>query len=76
MQITSDRPRSLASSLVGQAHVNGITIAGESLIVDTTDIVAFSRLVAPLSQQVNARLMAVKPLDEDLESVFRYLVAT
>jgi len=76
VQITSDRPRSLASALVGQPHVNSVNIAGENLIVDTTDIVAFSRLVAPLSQQVNARLMQLKPLDEDLESVFRYLVAT
>ena len=56
-------------------HVNGVNIEGDSHIVDTTDIVEFSRLVAPLSQDVNARLMELKPLDEDLESVFRYLVA-
>lgn len=74
LRITSDRPRSLASALVGQPYVNGISIEGESIIVDTTDVVAFSRLVAPLSKQINARLMELKPLDEDLESVFRYLV--
>lgn len=76
VRLTSDRPRSLAAALVGQAHVNGVSIDDEHVVIDTTDIVAFSRSIAPTSQQVNARLTEVEPLDEDLESVFRYLVGT
>jgi ABC-2 type transport system ATP-binding protein len=74
VRIVTDRPRSLAAALIGQSSVNGISLEGQHLFVDTTDVVAFGRLVAPLSQKSNARLMELKPLDEDLESVFRYLV--
>lgn len=74
LRIRSDRPRSLAAELVKQPHVSAVRLDGELIEIDTTDAVSFGRALAPASQQVNARLHEVRPLDEDLESVFRYLV--
>lgn len=76
LRVMSDRPRSLAAALIGQPHINSVTLDGEIIEVTTEDIVAFSRIVAPLSQTAQARLFEVRPLDEDLESVFRYLVGS
>ena len=47
---------------------------GDTIELETTDVGAFARCVAPVSVGVGARLREVRPLDEDLESVFRYLV--
>ena len=74
LRIRSDRPRSLAAELVRHNHVSAVRLDGEVLELDTTDVGLFAHSIAPLSQQVNARLHEVRPLDEDLESVFRYLV--
>jgi len=43
-------------------------------VVDTTDAPRFRRSIATVSQQVDAALLEVSPLDDDLDSVFRYLV--
>ena len=74
VRIASDQPRRLAAALVGQPHVRGVRITGEQLEVDTDDIASFAQVIAPVSQTAGARLFEVQPLDEDLESVFRYLV--
>lgn len=74
LRITSDNPRLLASGLISKPNVASMRIAADQLIVDTDDVVAFSRTVASVSKQTGARLFEVRPLDEDLESVFRYLV--
>jgi len=75
VKVRTDRPRSLAAALVKQLHVTSVQLSGSDIRVDTTDIAAFSRAVAPVSQRCGARLFEVRPLDEDLESVFRYLVS-
>ena len=41
---------------------------------DTAEIAAFRRVVARIAREEQARLFEVKSLDDDLESVFRYLV--
>lgn len=74
LRITSDAPRLLAAALVGQANVQGVRFDGEQVEVDTDDIAAFAQSIAPLSKAANARLYEVEPLDDDLESVFKYLV--
>jgi len=45
------------------------------VLVDTVDVGAFRATVASAAQQAGARLLELTPLDDDLESVFRYLVA-
>jgi ABC-2 type transport system ATP-binding protein len=44
-------------------------------VVDTVDVSTFRRDIAAIAREADARLVEVVPLDDDLESVFRYLVA-
>jgi ABC-2 type transport system ATP-binding protein len=74
LRIRSDRARPLAAALVGAGVVDGVTLDGDTLLVDTSDVGAFGRAVAPAARDAGARLLELVPLDDDLESVFRYLV--
>jgi ABC-2 type transport system ATP-binding protein len=70
---TSD-PRRLATALVEQGLVDALSIDDRHVVVDTLDVDAFGRRIAGLSRDLGVRLTEVAPLDDDLESVFRYLV--
>jgi len=80
IRVRTDKPRELATVLVDRVGVLGITLeppaAGRSggVVIDTTDAVTFRRLVAVAARDVGATLWEITPLDDDLESVFRYLV--
>ena len=74
LRLRSDRPRELAAALLTAGTVVGVRLDGDALYVDTADVGAFSRSVAPVAQGVGARLLELVALDDDLESVFRYLV--
>jgi len=74
IRIAADEPRRLAAALVGDALVDGVSVAAESLVVDTSDVDRFGRHVAILARDLGIRLREVEPTDDDLESVFRYLV--
>ncbi len=74
IRIGVDRPRQFAAALIESGTVVGVSVGEDSLIVDTRDVDRLGREVAPLSKQLGTRLALVSPLDEDLESVFRYLV--
>ena len=45
-----------------------------SVIVDTIDVARFRHAIAGTAADAGAHLYEVTPLDDDLESVFRYLV--
>ena len=70
---TSD-PRRLASALVDQDLITALSLDATHVVVDTNDADAIGRRLAPLARDLNIRLTEVHPLDDDLESVFRYLV--
>jgi ABC-2 type transport system ATP-binding protein len=75
MKVRSDRPRELAGALLASGCVNGVDVVDHETVTATTpDVAAFRRNVAVLAKDNHARLREVKPLDDDLESVFRYLV--
>jgi ABC-2 type transport system ATP-binding protein len=75
LRIGTDAPRSLAAGLLSAGAVTGAWVQGaESLVVDTVDVASFRRSVAVVARDGGARLTEVVPLDDDLESVFRYLV--
>jgi ABC-2 type transport system ATP-binding protein len=80
LRLRTDRPHALAGALVASGAVVAVQLAeaghevGE-VVVDTVDVGAFRATVAGAAQQAGARLIEVAPLDDDLESVFRYLVA-
>ena len=53
----------------------GARLEGDgALELDTHDARALSRALAPLARERGASLLEVRPLDADLEGVFRYLV--
>ena len=74
LRLRTDRPRELAASLVSSGAVVGLRVEGEVLLVDTDDVGAFRRAIAPAAAGAGARLLELVALDDDLESVFRYLV--
>lgn len=74
IRVRTDEPRTLATGLLAAGAAVGVRLDGGSVIVDTDDVAAFRRVIAPVARTAGARLDEVAPLDDDLESVFRYLV--
>ena len=75
IRIRSDRPRAVASGLLQGEVVLGAQLEhDDTLVVETTTVASFRRCVAEVARDADARLYEVAPLDDDLESVFRYLV--
>ena len=74
IRLGSSDPRRLATALVERGLVDGLTLDGTSVTVDTNDADAIGRALAPIAVELGVRLTEVNPLDDDLESVFRYLV--
>jgi ABC-2 type transport system ATP-binding protein len=80
IRIRCSLPRELAAALVARTGVLGIALeppsAGRAgaVVVETTDAGAFRRSVAVTAREVDTTLFEVTPLDDDLDSVFRYLV--
>jgi len=75
VRVRTDRPRELAGGLLEAGSVLGARLDGaDALELDTEDPRALSRALAPLARERGASLLEVRPLDADLEGVFRYLV--
>jgi ABC-2 type transport system ATP-binding protein len=71
------RPREVGAALLSEQLAIGIYVNGPDLVtVDTVDAAGFRRRIAGVSRDLAARLWEVRPLDEDLESVFKYLVGS
>jgi ABC-2 type transport system ATP-binding protein len=76
IRLRSSDPLKLASGLMGSATVSAVQTAGENaLIIDTWTVTPFRRKLPRLAQELDVHLLEIAPLDDDLESVFRYLVA-
>ena len=76
VRLRTDRPHELAGALLASRAVVAARVDGDDgLIVDTIDASSLRQDVAPAALRANAHLFEVVPLDDDLESVFRYLVA-
>ena len=75
MRVRTNRSRQLAAALVDEAGVTGVRIEpDDSVLVDTLDADLFRRSIARLARDRELDLHEVIPLDDDLESVFLYLV--
>ena len=74
IRIAADDTRRLATGLVRDGLVVGLSLDATHVLVDTLDADAVGRRLAPLAHDLGVRLTEVTPLDDDLESVFRYLV--
>jgi ABC-2 type transport system ATP-binding protein len=74
VRVGVSEPRRFATALVDRGLITALTLDSEHLVIDTLDIDALGRQLAPLAVELGVRLTEVTPLDDDLESVFRYLV--
>ena len=75
IRVRSDRARALVATLIQSGVVSGARlIAEDAADLSVDDVAVFRRSIAPAAQHVGALLHEVSPLDDDLESVFRYLV--
>ncbi len=75
IRVRADDPRRLASALLDTAAVDGVRLVGtDELLIDSADVDTFGRAIAPAARACGIRIREVTPLDDDLESVFRYLV--
>ncbi len=75
VRLRADDPRALGGGLIEAGVAVGLRVHGdEVVVVDTDDAGALARQVAPIARERGVSLREVVPLDEDLESVFRYLV--
>jgi ABC-2 type transport system ATP-binding protein len=74
IRIGTDRGAELAAALMATGTVVGVQLTASGVDVATNDVSSFSRVVAGAARRIDASLVEVRPLDDDLESVFRYLV--
>lgn len=74
IRVDTDRPRPLARRLLGGDWVEAVRVGVESVEIRTTDARALGRDIAIAARETGARVSAVSPEDESLDSVFRYLV--
>ena len=76
IRLRSSDPLRLASGLMGSGTVSAVQTAGDNaIVIDTWTVSPFRRRLPRLVQELDVRLLELAPLDDDLESVFRYLVA-
>ena len=75
IRVRVSAPRELAGDLLLAGVVVGAQVDGDDgLFLDTDDARGLARAIAPLARARGAHVLEVRPVDEDLEDVFRYLV--
>ena len=75
IRVRVSAPRELAGDLLLAGVVVGAHVDGDDgLLLDTDDARGLARAIAPLARARGAQVLEVRPVDEDLEDVFRYLV--
>lgn len=76
IRLGTDRPAPVAAALLMKDLVSAARLDGDDgVVVETSRIHELRREVAPTAREIDATLSEFRPLDDDLESVFRYLVA-
>ncbi len=75
IRIRTTGPRELAGELLLAGVAIGARVEGDDgLLVDTDDARGLARAVAPLARSRGVTVLELRPVDEELEDVFRYLV--
>lgn len=75
IRIVASDARGLAGLLFTQPMVSGVSIDRQGrLLVQTTDVREFLRMVPAAAKHGGIRLMEMQPTDDSLQSVFSYLV--
>ncbi len=75
IRVRTNNPRALGAVLLTGSGITSLHVVDhETVVVDTEDADTFRRTIAGVAKQANVSLHGVQPLDDDLESVFKYLV--
>ncbi len=75
LRVRTDKPNQVAGDLLAAGVVVALRMEPpDRLLIDTVDVHGFRRTVAAAAARQDAHLWEVAPLDDDLDSVFRYLV--
>jgi ABC-2 type transport system ATP-binding protein len=73
--VRSSDARVMGTALMAHAHCEGMDlIDSQTVVVETRDVGLFRHLVAAVAAKYGVRLFDVTTVDDDLDSVFRYLV--
>jgi len=73
-KVRSSDDRRLASALIADASSGSVSLTETGLEVHAVDFRRFTWLLPRVAKDANVRIMQVSPADEDLESVFSYLI--
>lgn len=74
VRIDTDTPRQVAAALLSLDTVSGIDVLERGLRIETTDLSSVGNALPRIAADLDARVTRFEPVDESLESVFRYLV--
>ncbi|MGJ6962642.1 ABC transporter ATP-binding protein [Streptosporangium sp. G11] len=73
-KVRSSDDRRLASALIADASSGAVSLTETGLEVHAIDFRRFTRLLPRVAKDADIRILQVSPADEDLESVFSYLI--
>ncbi|WP_219500463.1 ABC transporter ATP-binding protein [Nonomuraea ceibae] len=73
-KIRSSDDRRLAAALLLDDSTGGVTLGPDGLEVQASELRRFARLLPRVARAEGVHLQQVSPADEDLESVFSYLI--
>jgi len=74
VRVSCTDPRALAARLIALAGTRSLQVEDGAVVVETAAPVEFHHAVKRVARETGTRLYGIEGLDEDLESVFRYLV--
>ncbi|MGH8951840.1 MAG: ABC transporter ATP-binding protein [Acidimicrobiia bacterium] len=72
--VDASEPRRLAAALIAGPGVLGVQIDGGTVHIETSDAADLARRLPEIGIQESIGISKIEPVDESLESVFRYLV--
>jgi len=75
VRVSCGDPRALAAYLIALGGTRSLTVERNTLTVETATPLEFHQAIPLAAQRAGVRLYAIEGMDEDLESVFRYLVS-
>jgi ABC-2 type transport system ATP-binding protein len=74
IRVGTAQPRSLAAAILRSGVASSARINDGWIEIETSDAPTFRRSIAGIAKECECRLTEVRALDDDLESVFSYLV--
>lgn len=72
--VDTNNPRKLAAALIAGSDVLGVQVDGGTVHIETSDAGDLARRLPAIAVDHSIGITKVEPVDESLESVFRYLV--